>query len=141
MKKVLFFVLAVLWSLAAWSQIEITNVTLAGTTMEEWRYAAHGYRDDLDKGKDPAKAGYTFRRAYTFRTNTIVVDFVEMTKSGEVRALICNVNNRGAQSWYAFPTADCQPGVQDAFIERVRFEDSARYRLLLLALSEYALRK
>ena len=63
---------------AAESPAETPEPATDGTTVEEWLYATEGYTDDVSKGKDPEKEGYTFEKTHTLVTE----DFFTKEKKG-----------------------------------------------------------
>ena len=125
-----------------------TPTAAEGTTMEEWLYATKGYKDDVSKGKDPEKEGYTFEKTHTLVSDifvtkeskgdpTCTIDFVEMKKAGKPKVTIVKVTRGSSLSTYAFPTPDCLPEVDKAYIDTLAQMATNRAKLILLAYHDY----
>jgi hypothetical protein len=125
------------------------KVAADGTTIEEWLYATKGYKDDVSKGKDPEKEGYTFEKTYTFVTDIFVtkenkgrpayttIDFVEMKKAGKAKVTIVKITSGSSLKTYAFPTPDCAPEVDKDYLDSLAEMGANRAKLILLAYHDY----
>ena len=124
------------------------KVAAEGTTIEEWLYATKGYKDDVSKGKDPEKEGYTFEKTYTFVTDLFVtrenkgrpvytIDFVEMKKAGKAKVTIVKITSGSSLITYAFPTPDCAPEVGEDYFDSLAEMGGNRAKLILLAYHDY----
>jgi hypothetical protein len=133
---------------AAKSAAETPEAATDGTTIEEWLYATEGYKDDVSKGKDPQKEGYTFEKTHTLVTEkfftkekkgrpTYTIDFVEMKKAGKAKVTIAKITSGSKLITYAFPTPDCVPEVGEDYVDSLAEMGTDRAKLILLAYHDY----
>lgn len=128
---------------AAESPGDIPKEAADGTTIEEWLYATKGYKDDVSKGKDPEKEGYTFEKAHTFvieetkRHPAYTIDFVEMKKAGKIKVTIVKITSGSKLRTYAFPTPDCASEVDEDYVDSLEEMGTDRAKLILLAYHDY----
>lgn len=120
-----------------------------GTTMEEWLYATKGYADDVSKGKDPVKEGYTFEKTHTLvienfftkekkgRRPAYTIDFVEMKKAGKTKVTIVKITSGYKLETYAFPTPDWAQEVGEDYVDSLAEMATDRAKLILLAYCDY----
>ncbi len=152
MKRLLFLILcfplfmnAQVQSHSAYEE-DITDEELAAlvssivvpTTKEEYTYATKGYLDDVSKGKDPVKNGYSFNQKHVYSTidswdRHIEIRFVEMEKIDCcVRALIlAYYENSEIKKSY------CVPIHQNSFKRILNNERKENLKQLSLAMADY----
>lgn len=157
MKKIKLLTLALLVAICALAQPPAQKkhlgtmgdakggVVPTGTSMEEWLYATKGYADDISKGKDPVKEGYSFVMSHSYRTrgdNTMMVfNFIEMKDKTGIRAVIIQVEKVGNYTYYGLPTHLAVDSVDEAFKTQLNLMDGIRAKLLLSAVNDYFMAK
>ena len=133
---------------AAESPAETAEAATDGTTVEEWLYATKGFEDDVSKGKDPEKEGYTFEKTHTLVTenffakekkgrSTYTIDFVEMKKAGKAKVTIVKITSGSKLDTYAFPAPDCAEEVGEDYVDSVAEMGADRAKVILLAYHDY----